>query len=49
MKNYTSSIPEEDFIYESLLTNLSMNINISNQNQLSPNIKEKISISNFFQ
>ena len=49
MINYTSSIPEEDFIYESHLTNLSTNSNISNQNQLSPKLKEEISISNFFQ
>ena len=49
MINYTSSIPEEDFIYESHLTNLSTIINISNQNQLSPKVKEEICISNFFQ
>ena len=49
MINYTSSIPEEDFIYESHLTNLSTITNISNQNQLSPKVKEEICISNFFQ
>ena len=49
MINYTSSILEEDFIYESHLTNLSTNTNISNQNRLSPKLKEEISISNFFQ
>jgi hypothetical protein len=49
MINYTSSILEEDFIYESHLTNLSTNTNISNQNLLSPKLKEEISISNFFQ
>ena len=39
MINNTSSIPEEYFIYQTNLNNLSTNTNISYQNQLSQKLK----------